>query len=404
MSVRIHVRKPKNTPNVYFRYTYEDRTRSNWESSGKRTKREARLEAERRLREREAVPAATAQGATSLEGAYDKLGEELERSGSSESTLEIVEQKFAHIMKYFGGERAINNPPFTLQEVTAYVDHRRQSVADATISKEVTWFLAALRICRDLGDYNGPVEKLWPKSLPREFPARKRWLPFDEYRRVLDALREGTQGYHRQQPHGEGKAGGALRRLQLIEHAARMGQDWSDHLVIYVYTGLRFRELYVLRASHLIGDHLYVMGTKTDGAKRVVPLAPDALQVLQRRAATAGPGGVLFPLTSGGKTPKEQLANQKRAWLRALKRACRVAGVAHASTNDCRRTFATWCFQSGVEEAVCIRWMGHESTKMIRQVYGQPTQEQGRREVAKLPSLAGGDNPVMTPLAQFRAN
>jgi integrase len=161
-----------------------------------------------------------------------------------------------------------------------------------------------------------------------------------------------------------------------------MGEDWSDHFVTYVYTGMRLQELYRLRPEHVLVDHLFIDGAKTERADRTVPLAPDALAIIERRAQNVGPDGFLFPITSDGDNAEARMDNQSRAWLRALRGACKRAGVAHASTDDLRRTFASWSWQSGVDETLCVRWLGHSSAKMVRAVYGQPSQEQGRREIA----------------------
>jgi len=87
---------------------------------------------------------------------------------------------------------------------------------------------------------------------------------------------------------------GADRRVQLIQHATGMGEDWSDHFVTYVYTGVRLQELYRLRPEHVLVDHLFIDGTKTERAERTVPLAPDELAIIERRAQNVGPDGFLF--------------------------------------------------------------------------------------------------------------
>jgi integrase len=145
---------------------------------------------------------------------------------------------------------------------------------------------------------------------------------------------------------------------------------------------------------------MQIPGTKTEGAKRQVPIAEEAREAVLRRVHAAGPDGKLFPLTSTG---KKALENQKRAWLRALRGACKRAKVGHASTNDLRRTFCSWAWQAGVPEDVVVRWMGHTSAKMVREVYGQPSKEQGAREIAKMPKR-GGAQPSMTALEPFSVN
>jgi len=56
----------------------------------------------------------------------------------------------------------------------------------------------------------------------------------------------------------------------------------------------------------------------------------------------------------------------------ALKRACVAAGIAHASWNDLRRTFAQWLRQSGATPDLIAPAMGHTTTAMVQRVYGRP--------------------------------
>ena len=199
----------------------------------------------------------------------------------------------------------------------------------------------------------------------------------------------GPTGYFREQRHGAGRHGGVERRRQYVEHKHHQGRDWSDHLLMYTYTSMRFSELYRPEASDLQGDQLRIPGTKTEAAERWVPLNPDALAIVQARAKRY-PRGALFPMSS------PNMASEKRAWLRALRNACRRVEIDHVSTNDLRRTFCSWCFQSGVPMELVIKWMGHASSKMVLEVYAQPSSEQGRREIAKLP----GSHPAVTQAAE----
>lgn len=270
------------------------------------------------------------------------------RQKRSPETIGKLEEKGAQLVRFFGETQDVN--ALRLADTTRYVEHRRnQRVSDSTIAMEMGALRASLRYLRRLERYERDPEALWPDELPHGSGVRDRWLPWPEYLRVL----------------------------------AAMPAEFRDHFVVYCACGLRFSELYGIRAADLVetadGHELRVRGTKTAGAARTVPANPDALEALQRRAQ-ATPGGPLFQVTRG------TLKSQKTAWSRALKAACRAAGVAHASTNDLRRTFASWCFQNGVPEALAIKWLGHTSSAMVRRVYAHASSEQHAREVAKLPS------------------
>lgn len=300
----------------------------------------------------------------------------------SASTLEILELKGGHLLGFFGPERPVDT--IRLEDAVAYVRHRRagtatrHGVGDSTIELELKELRAGLRWLRRCDLYDHDPAALWPGDLLQAPEKRRRWLPIAEFKVLWLAL-GGTRGYFREQPHGTGKRGGSERRRQWIAHDEAMGADWRDHLTLYCFAGLRLSELYRIEALHIEGDHLRVPGTKTEGAARRLPLGPEALEVLTRRAIehTAGP---LFPLTS------PSLDAQERAWLRALRGACARAGIQHASTNDLRRTFCSWCWQGGVAESLLIRWLGHSSTRMVREVYAQSSDEHGRAEIGKLPS------------------
>jgi integrase len=393
--------RPRKSPFWHVRLKYE-RGRGTWVSTKKRLKKDAKRDASKRVVATQAANRASRTPVTTLETAYEYLNIHHARKKNSDATFEVVSLKASQTTAFFGKKCDIAS--ITLPRTNAYLDYRRQFVADATIAKEVTYLLAALRACQDEGLYSGTINKLWPPTLAREYPSRKRWLPFDEYVLVLNELRGGTRSYVRRQRHGQGVHGGANYREQRIQHANAMGEDWSDHLIAYTNSGMRLKDLYELTPDHVTTDHLKIPGTKNERARRQVPMALDLVAVLRRRIANVGPDGYLFPLTSEGSSRAEKLDNQERAWLRALKGACKRAGVAHTTTNDLRRTFCTWCLLNGVLEADCIRWMGHSSAKMIREVYGQTSVEHDVKEIAKFPSLDKGDRPVMTPLELFTLN
>lgn len=270
------------------------------------------------------------------------------RQKRAQSTIEKLEEKGAQLLRFFGEQRDVLS--LRLQHTTDYVQHRRsQRVSDSTIAMEMGVLRAALRYLRRLERYERDPEALWPDELPHGSGVRERWLPWAEYLQVLGAL----------------------------------APEFRDHLVVYCACGLRFSELYSVRAADMTqtpdGWELRVRGTKTKGSVRTVPVNPDALEALERRAK-ATPDGFLFPITRTG------IKSQKAAWARALRTACRASRIAHASTNDLRRTFASRAFQAGVVEALAIKWLGHDSSAMVRRVYAQASSEQHAREGAKMPS------------------
>lgn len=334
-----HLRRYEHSRYWYARITRPDGSRNNWKSTRKTSKRDAERVAQQ-------WDAAESSGHTvvTLEQAFQLLAKHMQRKQDTASTLEVLRLKASHVTSAFGLQRDIST--IKLADTEAYLDHRRgQGRKDATIAKELGYLLAALKRCFKLDLYVGNFEALWPEGLSKVFKGKQRWLTWNEY-------------------------------LQLIDELA---PQWRDHLIVYVSTGVRFAELYTLRAYHVRSGQLVVHGTKTDGALRKIPLSVEANEVLQRRIKTST-DGVLFPLAS------PSLPAQKRAWLRALRSACRRLKIAHTSTNDLRRTFASWCWHRGVDKDVLRRWMGHSSSKMIDDVYGQPSDAHFRDEMAKFPT------------------
>lgn len=305
----------------------------------------------------EAAAAATAE---TLVDTLDGLIGLRVRQRRAAATIEILELKARQLVDHFGPDRDVRS--LRLDDTTGYVAKRRaDGVSDSTIAKEMGTLRAALRYLRRLERYDRDPDALWPDELGHGSGVRDRWLTWPEYLLVLNALRP----------------------------------EFRDHLVVYCATGVRFSELYSIRAVDLVqtaeGHELRVRGTKTAGAARVTSTTPDAIEVLQRRAA-ATPSGPLFPIT------RADLKSQKAAWARALRRACRAARVRHASTNDLRRTLASWAFQEGVAESLVIKWLGHTSSSMVRTVYAQASSAQHAREGAKLPSRRATESATREPV------
>lgn len=346
MRVRYYLRKYKRSPYWYYRLTVDGERIDDWRSTGKRRKADAAAYAER-----EAHAVQTESSAVSLLDALTELAAHKERKGASDATMEILSLKSSHLMAFFGADRDVRT--LTVGDTTRYLDYRRKGdpgdprkngVSDSTIEKELRELRAALRHTRRLGWTTLDPAAIWPPALRRSFAGRTRWLPREEYLRLLAAI----------------------------------DPRHVDHLIVYCNVGLRRSELYRLTGADLRGDTLHVRGTKTEGADRVVPLSPDPLEVLERRKE-AHPVGPLF----AAKPNQEAADNQ---WARALRAACIAADIEHASTNDLRRTFVSWAWQAGVDLELVRRWVGHSSLSMIRQVYGQSSAVQGRAAIGMMPS------------------
>jgi integrase len=168
----------------------------------------------------------------------------------------------------------------------------------------------------------------------------------------------------------------ALSQAEYQALHAAMGEGRRDYLAAWCLCGARESELYSVTAADvdLDGGQMHLRGTKTGGSDRWIPIQPDLLEVLERRA-DATPEGPLIP----------EWPNVRRD----LRVACAKAKISPVSCNDLRRTFATWLAEAGVAELVTASLMGHASTAMVRRVYTKIGQSAKRAAVASLPRLGG---------------
>lgn len=382
------LRKFKNSPYWSARITTPEGHRFD-RSTKCEKKSDAKVVAERWDRE-----AALQSHSVTLTDALVHLREKKQRARRSESTIERFELAAGHLLGFFGEDREIHS--IKLVDTTAYIDHRRKSrmttrlgkpinvagANDRTIALELGHLVAALERCAQLELYQGHPKAIWPPELSKKANARKRWLTHEEYLRLLPELAP-TTGYYREQRHGDGRKGGAEVRRQWIQHKDGMGHDWRPFLKMYCYTGMRSGELFIVTAEDVEDGMLHVRGYKTtyatDRGDRYVPIH-DEIKGLVEARVQEHPTGPLFPLTS------PDLKSQQRAFLRALAKACERVGIEKVNENDLRRTFASWCKQGGVPEWDCTEWMGHTSSKMVREVYAHGSPEAGKKLIAKLPS------------------
>jgi integrase len=295
--------------------------------------------------------------------------------GASPHTLEITLRCGGHLIGFFGRHRDIRT--LGLDDTQSYLRHRREFVADATIYREVRTLRSALHALKRRGRYDGDPNALWPVGLAQTFPGRKRWVPPTEWKKLHIALA----------PH------------------------FRDHLVVYTWTGLRLSELFRLVPEFFDIENRRVFGdgtkTKTGKAKRWIPMHPEVETVLRRRlkASNGGPLFELDPASSveglqygagfGDDVRQARYQRTRHRFYQALRRAAKKAGIVHVSPNDLRRTFCSWCKQAGIDKDDVADWLGHNSSQMVREVYGHDSAENAVSKVDKLPSILV--SPTVSP-------
>jgi integrase len=156
-----------------------------------------------------------------------------------------------------------------------------------------------------------------------------------------------------------------------VEAVAVEAGRWASFVILAADTGARPGELIRLEHAHVIEDRVYLPGTKTRRAQRVVTLTPRG-----RMAYDAVPRTVDTALVfhTGGR-PLDLHNWRSRAWYPALELAC----VDRRGPYALRHTFAYFSLLAGVSLADLSIEMGHESVRLTLDTYGHWADQLGRR-------------------------
>ncbi len=170
-----------------------------------------------------------------------------------------------------------------------------------------------------------------------------------------------------------------------VEEQEKLWQviDKAEHpgilaIGLMLETGLRSGELLALRWDRvdIPGKRLRVEATitdpvgktraawqnspKTKSSKRVVPLTPRAISLLER---LRGLDDTWVVASSRGRWISYQNL------IKHIKQACRKAGVPYRGAHVFRHTFATNCYYKGVDVKVLSRLLGHSDIKVTMNIY-----------------------------------
>lgn len=221
-----------------------------------------------------------------------------------------------------------------------FVSQRRgEGASDHTISKEVGCMLRVLRVSKRSGVYAGELGVLRPMGLSPRYVPRTRALDVRELAALLRALPPKRSAF----------------------------------VALCVALGLRKSEAFALRSEHidLLAGVVHVPGTKTAGARRVVPILEPFRQLVEQGAASLP----LEPWPRGTIT-------------RDLAVACERAGIERVTPNDLRRTFATLLGNAGMDRDALRRLMGHtKGSTMLETVYDQPKPHELAARAGNLSSI-----------------
>lgn len=313
-----------------------------------------------------------------------------------ERTVEVSELKGRHLIGVFGPDFDVNTIELTQDDdvtecvsTTRYTRRRLQQLfrgkppALHGLEKEVSVLIHACNVGATSSPkhyWNGDPSRLMPQFL------RNSYKP--------------AEGFWTEEQYAGIKPFAVKSRL--------------DHMAVYVHSGPRHEELYLLdpRRFDEVNRRIWCEGTKTDKSKRYLQLWGEGFEVVKRRVALYGNGphfsthpktGAVFPQIFPDYWARSRVSQD-------MKKACKRAAKAGVFTpqiacNGWRRTFATWCGEHGVDEAVTCTWMGHTDNKMVRRVYQALTE---KRSSAQSRKLEAGFNAALTaasaPVVKLHSN
>jgi integrase len=156
-----------------------------------------------------------------------------------------------------------------------------------------------------------------------------------------------------------------------VERVAEEAGRWASLIIIAADTGARPGELERLEHREVVGNKVYLPGTKTRRARRVVTLTPRGVAAYQ-----AIPRSLNTPLvfhTDG--RPIDWHNWRNRVWQPALE----LAGLERRGPYQLRHTFAYFSLRAGVPISDLSVEMGHESIRLTHETYGHWSDEMGDR-------------------------
>ena len=155
------------------------------------------------------------------------------------------------------------------------------------------------------------------------------------------------------------------RFLEALAHIS-VNQTIADVIRLSLFTGCRRANAQAARADEFDLDNpagatwTIPAGKSKNSEPMVIPLAPAAVELVQRRLGH--PSGWLFPSYGAS----GHVVEVKSTMVRVLE----LAKLEDVHFHDCRRTYASWMLAGGANLATISRSLGHKSLNMV-QVYAR---------------------------------
>lgn len=292
------------------------------------------------------------------------------RATRGKATFMTARSALKRVLEILGRDRPAES--ITQADVIRLIERlKAEGLSSRTIN------LAVSHLARALG---GTVRSLWPAIRKlRENSDAGRALSDDEIRRLLDEADRLAAGEDKLTLSDS-------RRGAWIQSIGPRGVLLPCFLRLLLYTGMRSGEAKKLQWRHVDFQKglISVPGTKTDAARRVIPMHPDLVRVLQThqewyvaRFGRTEADWFVFPAGSPApNNPRKPVSDFKHGWETIRERAgvqCRM--------HDLRHTFISRLAESGVPEVTLMELAGHVSRAMMLR-YSHPRIE-ARREAVK---------------------
>ena len=258
-------------------------------------------------------------------------------------SLRLYPQYFGHWVRLIPESTVLRDiGPGTFDDFISL--RRADGVTDYTIGKELTAMVSLLRFAKRAGCYPGDLEALRPVDF---------------------------EGHHT-------KGTRALTPEEFVLLMAKLTHQQQAFVCVCIALGCRRSE--AARVDEIKGDLVFIAGTKTEEARRTVPV----LSVFRKLLDLAAPA---VPVS------KSTVSNLTR-WLWD---SCDAAGIPRCCANDLRRTHASWLKELGVDSDVVRRLLGHTTSALVDGVYGRPRPEKlallAEKSIADAPQ--GHDIPAL---------
>lgn len=164
-----------------------------------------------------------------------------------------------------------------------------------------------------------------------------------------------------------------------FDSLTKESQQFQDFVVLLLCTGARRREMQSMAWANVsLESKIWFLPDSKNNESRTIPLAPQALEILERRKSLAESEWV-FPAES----KSGHMEEPKQAWRRTVERA----GIENFRIHDLRRTLGSWMTVGGANLQVVGKALGHKdmsSTQIYARLDLDPVRKAQEKAVDQL--------------------